>query len=337
MARFAFSYYSMAAAALGLTALASPVQAQERSAMGNTEVQMTWSSLTNLVAAANNRAAAVESRMNQMIICNKKFKLYAPGYPGADGDGCIENALIKQLTVRMDKAEKDITDTNTKLTALDTKVTQNLARIDGNVAALSVKIDGLTGRMGVAEGDIRNLNTKVEDLNVEVALLNTRIENVYAALDVRITAVDKRVTAVDKRVTTEVATINTRVTNEVAAINQRIATINGQIADLYNRTNDLYNKTAELDAKTKTLETAVNAIRQCGAQKKLTNTANQCVSLPAADAANCTVVSASVRNGACPAGYGGYIQTGTQQASNSSQSSWGTTTELGYCFKAVCN
>lgn len=79
--------------------------AQERSAGGSVETQMTWSALSNLVSGANAKSDAVNARMDQVVKCNKKFKVYAPEVTGADGDGCLDNALLVALDGRVDKME----------------------------------------------------------------------------------------------------------------------------------------------------------------------------------------------------------------------------------------
>ncbi len=69
---------------------AGSLSAQERSATGATDVQMTWTSLSNLVKAADDKATAVNSRVDQVVVCGKKGKNYAPEAPGADAEGCLE-------------------------------------------------------------------------------------------------------------------------------------------------------------------------------------------------------------------------------------------------------
>lgn len=63
--------------------------AQERSAMGAIDTQVTWSALRTMVDAANTKSDAVNARMDQVVVCGKKGMVYAPGATSADGDGCL--------------------------------------------------------------------------------------------------------------------------------------------------------------------------------------------------------------------------------------------------------
>lgn len=86
---------------LGCTALlgATAVQAQERSAGGPVETQMTWVALKSLVDSVGVKVDGLTARVNQGVECGKLGKLYAPGGPGADGMGCktVEDARVTNL------------------------------------------------------------------------------------------------------------------------------------------------------------------------------------------------------------------------------------------------
>ena len=66
------------------------VEAQERAAGSAMEAQMNWSSLSNMIKSSDTKVNALDSLVKQIILCNKKIKLYAPGEDGADADGCLE-------------------------------------------------------------------------------------------------------------------------------------------------------------------------------------------------------------------------------------------------------
>lgn len=72
--------------------LASGAHAQERTAAGALDTQMTWSALSSAVKAASDKASAVNSRVDQIVLCAGSGMIYAPGQPGADGNGCIKAA-----------------------------------------------------------------------------------------------------------------------------------------------------------------------------------------------------------------------------------------------------
>ncbi len=74
-------------------ALAGTGHAQERTAAGSLDTQMTWSALAAKVGAASDKAEAVNSRVDQIVVCGLKGMLYAPGHAKADGQGCLQVAV----------------------------------------------------------------------------------------------------------------------------------------------------------------------------------------------------------------------------------------------------
>lgn len=65
-----------------------PAHAQERTAGSSLDTQMTWTALAAQAKAAKDAADAVNSRVNQIAICGSQGKVYAPGAPGANAQGC---------------------------------------------------------------------------------------------------------------------------------------------------------------------------------------------------------------------------------------------------------
>ncbi len=74
-------------AALALVATAA--HAQERTAAGSMETQMTWSTLKTLTDDANAKSTAAHTRIDQLEKCGAKGLFYAPSATGADAQGCI--------------------------------------------------------------------------------------------------------------------------------------------------------------------------------------------------------------------------------------------------------
>lgn len=64
-------------------------EAQERAASGVMETQMTWSALSNIAKGAGDKADAVNSRVNQIVVCGRKNMIYAPNAIGVDAEGCV--------------------------------------------------------------------------------------------------------------------------------------------------------------------------------------------------------------------------------------------------------
>ncbi len=69
--------------------LMSAAHAQERTAAGALETQMTWSALKTMVDGTNDKIIATNSRLDQMETCARNGKLYSPSTGGADADGCV--------------------------------------------------------------------------------------------------------------------------------------------------------------------------------------------------------------------------------------------------------
>ncbi len=72
-----------------LCLLIPAAHAQERTAAGPLETQMTWTTLKNLVDDTNTKITATNNRLDQIEKCGKQKKLYGPGTTGADADGCV--------------------------------------------------------------------------------------------------------------------------------------------------------------------------------------------------------------------------------------------------------
>lgn len=77
-------------AALALPLLCSSAHAQERAAGSGMETQMTWTALSTQINAVSGKVDAVNSRVDQVVVCGKLGKIYAPGAPGATAQGCVE-------------------------------------------------------------------------------------------------------------------------------------------------------------------------------------------------------------------------------------------------------
>lgn len=250
--------------------LAGPVQAQERSAATTLETQMTWSTLANLVEAANANSKAANTRIDQSILCNKKFMAYAPGAPGADSDGCIENELIKQLTKRMDKAETDIKTTIEKLDALDARLTTEVKRIDASLVDLGNRIALLNTRVGMVEADMQALQTRMAAVENSVKNLTNRV----AAVEADVANLERRVAGVESRLTTAEATIRTHTS--------QIATLTSDVATLKKDMDALEKLVSTLTSRVATTENKLNWISSCNSSGRLWNgTGNGCKTIDA--------------------------------------------------------
>lgn len=69
-----------------------PVMAQERSAGGTRETQMTWSALSNQISAVQAQVGNTNGRIDDIVTCAKKGMVYALGAAGVDSQNCLATA-----------------------------------------------------------------------------------------------------------------------------------------------------------------------------------------------------------------------------------------------------
>lgn len=73
--------------------------AQERTAGGPVDTQVTWTALSDMAKAASNKADAVNTRVDQIVVCGKIGRVYAPGTGGADANGCLDAKALDGTTL----------------------------------------------------------------------------------------------------------------------------------------------------------------------------------------------------------------------------------------------
>lgn len=81
--------------------MALPTLAQERTASGASNVQVTWSALSNLITANTIKTEAIGTRVDQITFCGKQGKTYAPSQPDADAQGCRDANQINQINTNL--------------------------------------------------------------------------------------------------------------------------------------------------------------------------------------------------------------------------------------------
>lgn len=101
-----------------LAVTAFTAHAQERTAGSSLDTQMTWTALAAQTKAASDKADAVNTRVDQAVLCGKKGKLYAPG---VTADGCLEassnsGSTLTQIISNLNTLNTNQTATNNNLT-----------------------------------------------------------------------------------------------------------------------------------------------------------------------------------------------------------------------------
>lgn len=120
-------------------AFAGAAQAQERTAIGGTDTQMTWSALSTLINGVSTKTDAVNSRVDQVVVCAKKGMVYAPGAPGIDGDGCLPPEVPPSV----------VTSINTLNTATNT--------LNNNVNNITNSVNSLTNVANSTTSNVNNI------------------------------------------------------------------------------------------------------------------------------------------------------------------------------------
>jgi len=87
--------------ALPLLATIVPVHAQERSVQSNLQAEANWTSLKNLVSAADAKAEAAQILIEAMRGCAQKSQLYNPDADNADDQGCSAPSAKLASTIRV--------------------------------------------------------------------------------------------------------------------------------------------------------------------------------------------------------------------------------------------
>lgn len=99
--------------------------AQERAAGGTLDTQITWTALSDMAKAASDKAAAVNTRVDQIVVCGKNGRIYAPGGVGADASGCMEAKAADGTTITT--INNNLKTTNINLTATNVNVANIIA------------------------------------------------------------------------------------------------------------------------------------------------------------------------------------------------------------------
>lgn len=100
--------------------------AQERAAIGNVQTQMTWSALSTLINGVSTKTDAVNSRVDQVVVCAKKGMVYAPGQTGADADACLMPAIPPSVTNNLNTLNTTTANTNSTVSNIISCNTQGL-------------------------------------------------------------------------------------------------------------------------------------------------------------------------------------------------------------------
>lgn len=123
-------FHLIALSLLAPLAMVSAASAQERTAAGALDTQMTWSSLAAQAQAASNKADAVNTRIDQAIICARKGKIYAPGL--GDTQGCLEPS--SNTNVDLTTIVNSLTTLNSTVSSVSNNFTNNTTSVSNIIA-----------------------------------------------------------------------------------------------------------------------------------------------------------------------------------------------------------
>lgn len=105
---------------LMLAGMFPAAHAQERSATGQLDTQVTWSAISSHIASTSGKADAVNVRIDQMGVCAKKGMIYAPGASAADGQGCIMPVVPPSIVNTLTTVSNTVNSANTNLSKIIT-------------------------------------------------------------------------------------------------------------------------------------------------------------------------------------------------------------------------
>ena len=77
----------------GLVMMSGSAMAQERTAGGATETQLTWTMLASQISAANTKANDLENQIKQITECGKRGLVFS------DGQGCVPASSFSDTRV----------------------------------------------------------------------------------------------------------------------------------------------------------------------------------------------------------------------------------------------
>lgn len=72
---------------------AGAVHAQTQAAGSSLSTQQTWNRLSESLRQTDTKVDAVNTRLDQSVVCAKKTMIYSPGEAGIDSDGCKPAAV----------------------------------------------------------------------------------------------------------------------------------------------------------------------------------------------------------------------------------------------------
>ena len=174
-------------AAVAAFVIPMAAQAQERSADGALSTQMTWSALSAKIKANEDRVTGLDSKVNQIVECNRSFMVYIPGDAMADTRGCVVNDLIAKLAQRLDTMETSLTDTNTKLAELDSFTRDSIHRLDTAMNDLDKRMKALEGRVDRFDNRLTDLERRMAaaernilEIDAKVGMIKNKVDGLEA-------------------------------------------------------------------------------------------------------------------------------------------------------------
>lgn len=103
-----------------IVASMSSASAQERTAAGALDTQMTWTALASKIGSVEAKITGVDTRVTQAVVCGRQSKFYAPAAPGADSAGClsIDLSVVTKLQNDLNTANNNVNTLNSKVASI---------------------------------------------------------------------------------------------------------------------------------------------------------------------------------------------------------------------------
>lgn len=126
--------------AFAMLVMACPALAQERSAQGTLDSEVTWSALKAQIAQAETKAQASLAIMDAIKTCGNKQMLYAPSHTSKDAQGCVRAFDPRELTLKNGTFQYYSCGSGSHSCAPDQTTINHICKINGYAYAVGVGV-----------------------------------------------------------------------------------------------------------------------------------------------------------------------------------------------------
>lgn len=190
-----------------------------------TKVKTDVQGLDSKVTNHEERITSLESKADKQEQINKHF---TEGINQTNAQVTALKAKTNQIADKVQGVEKQVTDTNTRISNVDSK-------FDDKVAGINNDIIGVKDRVTKVESSVANLDSRVGSLENNLENTNKKLEDETSNLS-------KEIKDLGSKVETKVGNLEGKVDTEVSNIKNEIEKTNNRVAAVENDVNSLKSK-----------------------------------------------------------------------------------------------